>query len=298
MISAITTELAAAAVGALIPAGALYLRIRSLMARPGISEERAATERMLRPPGHSLSKKLDATISAFMDRLGLASLCSALGAMAFVITLRVIGLDASWWTFALLILPTVALCSIAGWLTWRTLQLVQQIRRLRLGLRGERIVGEVLNNLGAGYRAFHDFPGGEDWNIDHVVIGPGGVFAIETKTRRRKLIPSRTTAHKVRVEGDRIAYAHTFDDDSVPQAQRNAHDLSAHLSRAVGRHVPVEPIVVLPGYFVERDRNGAAQVMNPKHLAEHLRRLHPRLTTKEVDTLSLFVERKCRDVEF
>jgi hypothetical protein len=298
MLSAITTELAAAAFGALLPAGALYLRIRRLIAHPGIAVEPAATERMLRPPGHGLSKKLDAAINSFIDRLGLASLCSALATMALVITLRTLGLDASWWMLAMLVVPTLALCGIALWLTVSTLKLVQVIRRLRLELRGERIVGEVLNGVGAGCRVFHDFPGGDNWNIDHVVIGPGGVFAVETKARRRKLLPGPSAAHKVRVEGDRIEYAHGFDEDAIPQARRNAHDLSTHLSRAVGRHVPVEPVVVLPGYFVERDRSATAQVMNPKYLVEFLRRLPPQLTTKEVDTLSLFVDRKCRDVEF
>jgi len=31
-----------------------------------------------------------------------------------------------------------------------------------------------------GYHVYHDFPA-ERFNIDHVVVGPAGAFAIETK---------------------------------------------------------------------------------------------------------------------
>ena len=37
-----------------------------------------------------------------------------------------------------------------------------------------------------GYRIFHGFPGGPNWNIDHIAIGPGGLFVIETKVRSKR----------------------------------------------------------------------------------------------------------------
>ena len=49
-----------------------------------------------------------------------------------------------------------------------------------------------------GYRVFDDVPGegsGGKFNIDHVLIGPGGVFSIETKNW---LLPAKgTTAFMV-----------------------------------------------------------------------------------------------------
>jgi hypothetical protein len=36
----------------------------------------------------------------------------------------------------------------------------------------------------AGYQVFHDVQF-ERRNVDHVVVGPKGVFALETKTRRK-----------------------------------------------------------------------------------------------------------------
>ena len=34
-----------------------------------------------------------------------------------------------------------------------------------------------------GFAVFHDVPGDKAFNVDHVVIGPQGVFAVETKGR-------------------------------------------------------------------------------------------------------------------
>lgn len=61
--------------------------------------------------------------------------------------------------------------------------LLTLIRRKRLGWEGELATGEQLNRLYAqGYDVFHDIDGG-GFNIDHVAVGPAGVFAIETKAR-------------------------------------------------------------------------------------------------------------------
>ena len=67
---------------------------------------------------------------------------------------------------------------------------VKKYRDYSLGLMGERAVGEELNLLMAeGCRVFHDYPGGPNWNIDHVVVAPSGVYGIETKMRRKSRAP-------------------------------------------------------------------------------------------------------------
>lgn len=56
-------------------------------------------------------------------------------------------------------------------------------RRLR-GLEGEQRVGAVLDGMhGLGWKALHDVDTGRG-NIDHVVVGPGGLVTIETKSHR------------------------------------------------------------------------------------------------------------------
>src|SRR5690606_9303397 len=53
------------------------------------------------------------------------------------------------------------------------------------GLLAERITGMQLNRLVAeGCRVLHDVPA-PDFNIDHVVVAPGAVYAVETKSFRK-----------------------------------------------------------------------------------------------------------------
>ena len=51
---------------------------------------------------------------------------------------------------------------------------------LRMGILGEEAVADVLAGLPSSYWVLHGVPTGHG-DVDHVVIGPTGVFAIETK---------------------------------------------------------------------------------------------------------------------
>ncbi|MFF2051459.1 nuclease-related domain-containing protein [Leifsonia sp. NPDC058194] len=54
-----------------------------------------------------------------------------------------------------------------------------------VGALGEREVGERLAHLPDGWRVFHALPvGSGDADLDHLVVGPGGVFVVNTKHHR------------------------------------------------------------------------------------------------------------------
>jgi hypothetical protein len=58
-----------------------------------------------------------------------------------------------------------------------------QLQLNRIGYDGELATAQELNQLMRhGYYVFHDLQA-ENFNIDHIVIGPAGVFAVETKSR-------------------------------------------------------------------------------------------------------------------
>jgi hypothetical protein len=77
----------------------------------------------------------------------------------------------------------------ASWIAigyWRKIQ--RKGRRAGdyvLGWQSERIVQEELAPLKQRYYVNHDVTGGFGGNIDHVVCGPTGAFAIDTKTTAR-----------------------------------------------------------------------------------------------------------------
>ena len=102
----------------------------------------------------------------------------------------------------------------------------------RLGAEGESWTADEVAKLGSAWRTVHAVGIGLG-DVDHVVIGPPGVFALETK---RKSSP--WTRADLRM-GGRV-------DLAKDQAQRNAKAVRSRL-RAYERDVEVTPVVVLWG---------------------------------------------------
>jgi hypothetical protein len=84
-----------------------------------------------------------------------------------------------------------------GTLVDRLLDRHTQERSWRLGARGEEAIGRRLEKLTArGWHVLHSVPvGTRGADIDHVLIGPGGVFTLNTKNHPDK---------SIRVHGDSI----------------------------------------------------------------------------------------------
>lgn len=103
----------------------------------------------------------------------------ALGALAaLLLVLAAVGLAQGIKSVAFIAAITTVLMTIA--LADRRLS-PSLDRRLR-GLEGEQRVGAVLDGMhGLGWKALHDVDTGRG-NIDHVVVGPGGLVTIETKS--------------------------------------------------------------------------------------------------------------------
>lgn len=63
----------------------------------------------------------------------------------------------------------------------------EQAGRWLRGAEGERAVGAICAELEAeGWHAIHDVSLGRG-NVDHVLVGPGGIFTIETKSHRSQI---------------------------------------------------------------------------------------------------------------
>lgn len=58
--------------------------------------------------------------------------------------------------------------------------------RAARGAAGERKVGAILDRLGPDWHVLHGVWLGRG-DIDHVLVGPGGTFTIETKANRGKI---------------------------------------------------------------------------------------------------------------
>lgn len=185
------------------------------------------------------------------------------------------------------------------WGTSRIYKLIMQRRNLYLGLDAEIAVGQELNHLMLrGCRVYHDFPA-ESFNIDHIVIGPGGVVAVETKGRAKRDQGGGNADVKVIFNGEDLRFPHWGEKNPVEQSRRQAEWLQKWLSSAVGQTVTVRPALALPGWFVERTKSSDVIVINGKNPVSLADPKFTRNTLSEemIQRIAHQVEQRCRDVE-
>lgn len=126
------------------------------------------------------------------------------------------------------------------------------------GARGERIVGKILDGLGGGWRVLHAVPVGRNGaDIDHVLIGPGGVYTINAKHHPRR----RLLANEVGIWLDREPV------DYYARSQVEAERAARLLSRAAGMVVPVSPVIVLAAGELITAGNPPVAVLHARDLA-------------------------------
>jgi hypothetical protein len=127
------------------------------------------------------------------------------------------------------------------------------------GWIAEQVTGIQLNRLvSRDCLVLHDLPG-DGFNIDHVVIAPRGVYAIETKSYRKPRNASERNddpSHRVTYDGNALRFPDFLTKRPIEQASRQAEWLRRLLRSEHGLDVPVIAAVALPGWFVVRTESG------------------------------------------
>ena len=264
-------------------------------------EKPPQVEKLLRPPGYSLANRLDESLDAILLELFKAFFLGSMsGSSAFAAYHSLIGHAPVLVTtvFIVLLVLFTAACAMA---TRKAIQIFHDGRKIRLGLRGEQAVAEALGEAAdSGFRAFHDIPGGDNWNIDHVAVGTRGVFLIETKARSKRAGYNNQPAHEVIFTGDFLQFPTGKDTKSLEQAKRNAAWFSDYLRKKTGEPVRVEPLVVLPGWFVRIAERGnfAVKAKNTNYLVRFLAGQTEIIPPAQVRRIITALDEKCRDVDF
>lgn len=164
---------------------------------------------------------------------------------------------------------------------WRNTD--RRAQRFHLGIDGELVVGQMLERLRRdGYEIFHDLV--EDgYNIDHVLIGPPGIFVIETKMHSK---PSETGG-KITFDGRQILInGHQPDRDPVAQVLANAARIGEIVGGATQRVPFIRGVILYPEWWVDPSPKGAAVwVLNPKALPKFLENEPRRLSGAEIASL-------------
>jgi len=179
---------------------------------------------------------------------------------------------------------------------YRISRALPRLRHLHQALEGEKAVGQYLEGLrAAGFHVFHDVIG-DGFNVDRVLVGPAGVFTVETKTWSKPVAGSP----QILFDGEAIKMGDLSPErDPIIQAKAQANWLRSLLQESTGRRFDVHPVVVFPGWFVKAPPGGHKDVwvLEPKALPSFLEHEPSRLELEDVKLASFHLSRLIRSSE-
>lgn len=181
---------------------------------------------------------------------------------------------------------------VAIYAAFRIFRVWPRLHALKLGRDGEKAVGQFLEALRErGYRVFHDVVG-DNFNLDHILIGPAGIFTIETKTHSK----TEGNPHVV-FDGETILVNGVEPDrDQVVQAKAQASWLRELLAESTGKTFEVRGVIVYPGWYVDYTgpKERTLWVLNPKALPTFLDHKPARLSREDIQLASFHLARFIR----
>jgi hypothetical protein len=156
-----------------------------------------------------------------------------------------------------------------------TSPLTDETRPWFKGALGEIAVGSILSRLGPEWTVLHAVPvGSGSSDIGHVLIGPAGVFTLNTKNHAGHTV--WVGEHALLVAGQKKHH--------LSHARHEAARARKRLSAAVGEPVPVTavPVLLEPKKLTIKQRPAGVEVVTDRRLLRWLRRRRPVLTSGQV----------------
>jgi hypothetical protein len=152
-----------------------------------------------------------------------------------------------------------------------------QERAWRRGAEGEEKVGWQLRKLGDRWKVIHSVPvGSGDTDIDHVVIGPPGVFTLNTKNHLGRRVT--VTAKAIYVNGTFQPY--------VAKSRAEGKRATKLLSASCGYEVIAQPlIVVMASELKIKALPEDVRVVGRKRVSRWLLSQHQKFTPDEVEAI-------------
>lgn len=150
------------------------------------------------------------------------------------------------------------------------------------GAQGEIAVGEILAQLPPEWTVFHALPiGTKDADIDHLIIGPGGIFTVNTKHHGGKNV--WVAGRTFMVSGHKQPH--------IRNAKFEAQRVTSLVWERMPLLAPAIPLIVLvnPKKLTIRDQPDPVRVMDARHLRRWLLKL-PRVIAEPdlVELTALF----------
>ena len=215
-------------------------------------------------PGHSLQEQFEKLYESRIDKLVLV-LSAGLMVALLIATRRIAAEFRPWdWLDTTILIAAIGLALHFGRQIAREMPRQRQIKQ---AIRAEHATAqELAASLAGDNRIIHDVQA-KEFNIDHVVITPAGVFAVETKSRLKPPVGNGASTVKVKYDGRQLEFPGWSETKPLEQASRQARWLANYLRDATGERLPVFAVLVLPGWFIEntaRITDDMVRVINPK----------------------------------
>lgn len=145
-----------------------------------------------------------------------------------------------------------------------------------VGAQGEIRVGAILEQLPPEWATFHALPiGTQSADIDHLVVGPGGIFTINTKHHAGKTI--ELGKHSMQVNGRPVAH--------LSRAEAEAARVTTLLRGRMPLLPPVQPVIALvdPRQITVTEKPEQVKVVDARQLPRWLSGLSVVLAEQELD---------------
>ena len=180
----------------------------------------------------------------------------------------------------------------------RVRRLIHKSRELNRGKCCQTRIAEALDELRKfGYCVFDDLKR-DGYHLDHVIVGPTGVFAIETKFGN-DVVNAASDQHELRG-----ANANSLAEESIGKkdSRKSAHNNAIKVDQIIKGDCEFDgwiwPLVVIAGEWrVQNDPSTAeARLFTKETLVRHIVDQPTRLTSTEINLIASHLERSTKMV--
>lgn len=162
------------------------------------------------------------------------------------------------------------------------------LRRLRERKRGDHRVTQLLERLRSkGFVALHDLAATE-FKIDHVIVGPSGVYAIESKSWD----PFGSGTIDCQNDNELLLSGRVRDGRALQQAREAAQAAQLILKDQLQEHRPVKGLLVFAGDWTIQCQADHldVDVVSADELESYLDEQQPQLTGREIADICSHLE--------
>ncbi len=182
---------------------------------------------------------------------------------------------------------------IASFFIVNSIRIIRKRDNFLFGFECEVVVGQDLKELEKwGYYVLHDFQG-RNYNIDHIIIGPSGLYVVETKGRRK--LRKKDNSHKVYYNGERLRFPTHEETKPIEQVKAHANSLGKWVFENTGKKYNVQCIMAFPGwhYYIEKQIPSTAPMIFSGRNTTWIRERKTILNEQQIWELYRFIRKRC-----